>query len=131
MKELTLNDWLLIGVVALFLLRKLLAVSGWERGAMIADELQEALQEARDFIAKARAGDALQIDRAVEVAAAKIKGIDATELRPMVEALVARASDNRYGVNVTLDAEGNVRVDPSGLAAKFTRKAGKWLKKVF
>jgi hypothetical protein len=131
MKALTLNDYLLIGVLVIYLLRKLLAISGWERGAMIADELQEALQEARDFIAKARAGDTLQIDRAAEAAAAKIKGVNAAEMRPVVEALVNRASDNRYGVNFALDTDGNVSVDPSGLAAKLSHKAGKWLKKVF
>ena len=66
-----------------------------------------------------------------EVAASKIKGVEASEVRPVVESLVNRARDNRYGVTVTLDGDGNVRVDPSGIASKLTRKAGRWLKKVF
>jgi hypothetical protein len=39
--------------------------------------------------------------------------------------------DGRRGVDITIDAEGNVRVDPSGLAAKLARKAGKRVKKGF
>ena len=95
------------------------------------DAAQDALSEARDYIVQARAGAVFQIDRAAEVAASKIKGVEASEVRPVVESLVNRARDNRYGVTVTLDGDGNVRVDPSGLASKLTRKAGKWLKKVF
>ena len=131
MKELSLNDWLLIGIAALLVARKVMALLGWDRGALIADELRAALGEARGLILDARAGNVFQIERAAEVAASRIKGVEAAELRPIIESLVARAEDNRYGVAVALDGDGNISVDPSGLAAKFARKAGKWLKKVF
>jgi hypothetical protein len=131
MGHLALNDWLLIGIVVVLALRKTLKALGWNRGAMIADELEGALREARDFIVQARAGDALQIDRAAEVVSSKISGVSAGDVKPVIAALVAGAADSRYGVNFALDSQGNVTVDTSGIAAKLARKTGKWLKKVF
>ncbi|MFA6448275.1 MAG: hypothetical protein WCX65_02305 [bacterium] len=132
MAHLALSDYVLLGIIVMMVIGKAMKLCGWDRGALIADELEDALQRSRELIAGARAGEgAFNIDKASEAAAARIKGASAADVRPIVESLVSDAADNRYGVSVTLDSDGNVKVDPSGLAAKAARKAGKWLKKVF
>jgi len=132
MRNLTLNDYVMIGMIAMLVIGKIMKLCGWDRGVLIADELEAALQRARELIAGARAGQgALNVDKASEAVAAQIKGASAADVKPIVESLAINAKDNRYGVNITLDADGNVRVDPSGLAGKAAHKAGKWLKKVF
>jgi hypothetical protein len=94
--------------------------------------LQSALQRAGELIAGARSGQSmLNVDKASEAVAAHVKGASAADVKPIVESLVAKAADSRYGVNITLDGAGNVNVDPSGLVGKAAHKAGKWLKKVF
>jgi len=63
--------------------------------------------------------------------ASQLSGVSAADVKPLVESLVESAVANKYGVSVTLDSSGNVKVDTTNLATKFVRKAGKWLKKVF
>lgn len=137
MDKLTFSDYVLIGVLAMFAVGKIARILKWDRGALIADELGAALREARGFITDARAAGAkdpaaiVNIDRACEAAAARVKGLDSAAVKPLVESLVTSSRGSRYGVEFSLDEDGNVRVDPSGFAAKAAHKAGKWLKKVF
>jgi len=132
MQGLTLSDYVMLGMISTVVIGKVMKLCGWDRGALIADELQSGLQSAKDLINGARAGQgALNVDKASETVAAQIKGATATDVKPIVESLVSKAADNRYGVNITLDGDGNVKVDPSGLAAKMAHKEGKWIKKVF
>ncbi len=131
MENLTLNDYALIALVAIIAAKKLMSLAGWDRGAMVADELQSALAEARSFILKAKAGDIPQIDRAAEVAASKLKGVDAEDVKPIITALVNAGQDARNGATFKIDGQGNIEVNPAGVAAKLARKSAKWLKKVF
>lgn len=127
----TVNDYILIGMIVLLIFKKLLVMSGCGKGAAVAGQLEDALQEARDFMIQARAGDLLQIDRAAEVAASKIKGTTAADIKPLIENLVTRSHGTHSGVSFNLDSDGNINVDPSGLAVKLVHKSTKWLKKVF
>jgi len=132
MENITASEIFVCCTVLVYLGARLMKMLGWHKGALIADELGRALQEAGELIMEARVKGAVwNIDRAAEAAAAKIKGVDAGDLRPVVEGLVTRASHEGGGVSVSIDGRGNVRVDPTGLASKLARKAGKWLKKVF
>jgi len=132
MPQLTISDYVLAGIVFMFLLARVMKMLGWDRGVLIADELRDALQDARALIAGVRAGQGeMNVGKASEAVAARIKGASAADVRPIVESLVTRAADNRYGVDIKLDTEGNVSVDPAGLTAKLAHKAGKWFKKVF
>lgn len=132
MKGMSPMDFVVCGIVGLYLVERVFRMMGWERGAYIADELQDALQDARDMIMAARTeGEMMNIDLAAEAAAAKIKGVSAKDVRPIVANLVDCAQDNRYGVTVKLDPAGNVSVDPSGAVVKLAGKAGKWFRKVF
>ncbi len=137
MDKLTFSDYVLIGVLVMFAAGKIARILKWDRGALIADELGAALGEARGFIVDARAAGSkgsaatVNIDRACEAAAARVKGLNSADVKPLVESLVSSSRGSRYGVEFSLDEEGNVRVDPSGFAAKAAHKAGKWLKKVF
>lgn len=132
MNNMSAGDMAACAAIALFLLERVFRLLGWEKGAYIADELQDALRDAREFIIAARSGGSVaNIDRAAETAAAKIKGVSAEDVRPIIRNLVEKSSDNRYGVSVSIDQGGNVSVDPSGLVAKMARKSKKWIKKVF
>lgn len=132
MKDMSPMDLVMCGIVGLYFMERVFRLLGWERGAYIADELQDALQDAKEMIMAARVGgELMNIDRAAEAAASKIKGMNADDVRPIVAGLVERAQDNRYGVSVKLDSSGNVSVDPSGAVGKLAGKAGKWLRKVF
>lgn len=132
MENLSVQEWLALGIVAMFALAKFFKLLGWDRGAFIADELRDALHEARGFIASAReGGGAEDIERAAAAAAAKVRGLDVDDARPIIENLVKNGGDSRYGVTVSLDGNGGVRVDPSGAVNKAGRKLGKWFKKVF
>ncbi len=131
MESITIGDVAAALMVLLYIAKKGLEISGWARGAMIADELRAALEGAADFIALARAGDVVSVDRASEIAAAQVRGLEAADVKPIVQALAEKAAGTHYGVTVSMDGDGNISVDPTGLASKLTRKAGKWLKKVF
>lgn len=126
------SDYVLAAMILLLLAGKVCKLAGWTKGALIADELEAALQKSRDLIAAIRGGGStLNVENASEKVASQLSGVSAADVKPLVESLVESAVANKYGVSVTLDSSGNVKVDTTNLATKFVRKAGKWLKKVF
>jgi len=129
---LSFSDYVLAAMILLLLAGKVCKLAGWTKGALIADELEAALQKSRDLIAAIRGGGStLNVENASEKVASQLSGVSAADVKPLVESLVESAVANKYGVSVTLDSSGNVKVDTTNLATKFVRKAGKWLKKVF
>ncbi len=130
--SLSFSDYVLAAMILLLLAGKVCKLAGWTKGALIADELEAALQKSRDLIAAIRGGGStLNVENASEKVASQLSGVSAADVKPLVESLVESAVANKYGVSVTLDSSGNVKVDTTNLATKFVRKAGKWLKKVF
>ncbi len=131
MEALSMSDVVVLVMLLAIVASRVMKLAGWDRGAYIADELAGALRDAQGLIAAARDGGTVNLDRAAEAVAAQVKGVEAKDVRPIIESLASRAADDRYGLSVRLDSGGNVSVDPSGLAAKAVYKAGKWLKKIF
>lgn len=131
METLSISDMVVGAMLLAVVAARVMKLAGWDRGALIADEMAGALRGAQDLIAAAQKGDLVNLDRAADAVAAQVKGVESRDVRPIVESLVDRAADNRYGLSVRIDSGGNVSVDPSGLAAKAVYKAGKWFKKIF
>lgn len=133
MQNLTFSDYIVFGIILMFLLGRIFTMLGWKKGVYIADELQKALQQGRDLILSARnvpGGEPQKIDQAAQTAAASIRGLNVADVRPIIENLVGQAQDKRNGVSVTLDSDGNIKVDPTGAVTKVAHKVGKWFKKV-
>mgnify|MGYP006283682421 CR=1 FL=1 len=132
MENIGINEIVTAGIILLFLSGKVMKLAGWEKGILIADELRDGLEEAREFIVAARVeGNLCNIDRAAETAAAHVKGLDSKDVRPVIEGLVSRASHSSNGISVSIDGNGDLKVDPTGAISKLAGKAGKWLRKVF
>ena len=109
---------------------------GWKRGAMIADEIHKSLQNPAmlGLLTQAKYGDVNAVTKASTLMAATTKGLTISTASPIVNA-AANVAENKpellNGIKITMDAGGNLSVDPSGLVQKAANKAGKFLKKIF
>jgi hypothetical protein len=127
LKGISLEEWIIIISAVLFLLQKGFQLLGWDKGAAVVEDIQEALENNKPLIMDIKAGKIGNIDKASDNVASRIKGIDSGDARMIIEHLITDDSVAHNGIQATIDSDGNIRVDTS----KVISKVGKLLKKVF
>lgn len=117
---------LMLAIMVLKIISKLFK---FDRGAEVADELQDALSDGMVLMK-----DGATVDQIAEKVASKIKGIDKNDMEPIIAGLSTLGAGDKlkkYGVNIEVSGDGKVKVNPTGLVVKSVSKIGKWFKKVF
>ena len=137
------NQVLAWAMVISLVAHKLFEKLGWIKAALVLDEVREGLEKAKPYLIKASKLNQLptitaeackdlelNIEKATKQAAAHIKGVDAKDLDDMIKTLISYNAVEAKGVAITLNADGDLSVDPSGAIKKYSSKVGKWFKKV-
>ena len=135
-KEITLDQWIIIFFATMMILNKVFNALGWKKGVLIIDEIREAVQDSRDLIMTAKNAAngttaIYNINDASKSIAAKVEGLTEHDVQKVVGDLVKGSCGEINGVKLLMDSQGNISADFSNLATKYTRKLGKWVKKAF
>ena len=130
------EEFMIYAPVALALLpvalKLIFKITKYDKGLLYVDEIFTACNSAKGMIADMR-----NMDSSINVAdvstkiASEVPGITASDITPVIEHVAMQGYGSQYGIEVSINSAGDIKVDPSNLINKGIYKSTKWLKKLF